>query len=205
MQVMGMTLGPNQQSAVAEEVKTSLRNLHLMNSSKMFIRTRTKFWLDDPSIPSNIQTDELPRGIYCLDYGSATLNGVVLISYTWGDDSTKLLAVEKEKRFEIFKNTIATINPRFAEHLVPVDGQIFNVDWQLEDYYYGAFKLQYPGQDANLRSAYFQFQSVLDAKADTGLYLWRQCLVGWGLDRRRTPHWSECRLCCCQTSRRRGH
>ena len=171
MQVMGMTLESPEQSAVDEEVKTSLRNLHLMNSSKMFIRTPTKFWLEDPRIPSNIQTDELPRGIYCLDYGSHTQNGVVLISYTWGDDSTKLLGVRKEKRFEIFKNTLATIAPQFAKHLAPVEGEILNVDWQLKDYYYGAFKLQYPAQDANLRNAYFQFQSVLNADNDTGLYL----------------------------------
>lgn len=170
MQVMGMTLDIGGEASVDEEVKTALRNLHMMSSSKMFIRTETKFWLDDPTIPSNIQTDELPRGIYCLDYGERTSNGVVLISYTWGDDSTKLLAIDPVDRFEIFLESIHQIAPRFAEHLEPVDGEILNVDWQLEDFYYGAFKLQLPRQEADLRNAYYQFQSV-DRGPNTGVFL----------------------------------
>lgn len=167
---MGMALGKEEGSTIDENVKTSLRNLHLVNSSKLFIRTKTKFWIDDDSIPSNIQTDGLPRGIYCLDYGDRTENGVVLISYTWGDDSTKLLAIEPHKRFVIFRDIISKIDSKFAEHLEPVDGEILNVDWQLKDYY-GAFNLQYPGQESNLHSAYYQFQSVLSAEKDKGVYL----------------------------------
>ena len=41
-----------------------------------------------------VQTDELPRGIYALDYPQ-TDHGIVLLSYVWGDDSTKLLALDK--------------------------------------------------------------------------------------------------------------
>ncbi|NJO93642.1 MAG: FAD-dependent oxidoreductase, partial [Hydrococcus sp. RM1_1_31] len=83
--------------------KVAVRNLHLMDSSKMFVRTATKFWQKNTNIPQNIQTDELPRGVYALDYPN-TDNGVVLISYTWGDDSSKLLGVQdKMQRFDLFK------------------------------------------------------------------------------------------------------
>jgi tryptophan 2-monooxygenase len=45
------------------------------------------------------------------------------------------------------------------------------VDWEATEHYYGAFKLQLPGQDHLLKTAYYQFLSVLDPNADTGVYL----------------------------------
>jgi len=174
---MEITLGLTQPDAAiaSADVKNALRELHMIQSSKMFIRTRTKFWLAAngdpiPGIPQNIQTDELPRGVYCLDYPQTT-NGVVLLSYTWGDDSDKLLGLDVPTRFRKFKQVLKHINPRFTEHLVPVNDEILNTDWAVEPYFYGAFKLQYPGQESALHAAYNQFLSVLDPSMDTGVYL----------------------------------
>jgi tryptophan 2-monooxygenase len=52
----------------------------------------------------------------------------------------------------------------------PEAGQILTVAWQAEPDYYGAFKLNLPGQDYDCRSAYFQFQTAGTAQ-DTGVYL----------------------------------
>ncbi|HEX8646424.1 MAG TPA: NAD(P)/FAD-dependent oxidoreductase [Thermoleophilaceae bacterium] len=178
MEFMGLTTprAGDPSNVVDGDVKVAIRNLHLMESSKMFIRTETKFWLDAngdpvPGIPQNIQTDELPRGIYCLDYPNTT-NGVVCISYTWGDDSAKLLSLSVPQRFAIFKDVVATINPQFAKGLVPVGGddQILNVDWEAENFYNGAFKLNSPGEEPNVHDAFFQYQSVR-GEGDTGVYL----------------------------------
>ena len=174
---MEITLGLTQpDSAIASgRARDALRDLHMIGSSKMFIRTETKFWLDGrgdpiPGIPQNIQTDELPRGVYCLDYPQ-TDNGVVLISYTWEDDSSKLLGLDAPVRFEKFKQALGHINPGFAANLVPVGGEILCVDWEAEPYAHGAFKLQYPGQEPAIHAAYYQFLSVLDPSVDTGVYL----------------------------------
>jgi tryptophan 2-monooxygenase len=178
MEVLGLTWPlptDTADSVLSEPVKTAIRNLHLMESSKMFFRTSGKFWQDEngqpiPGMPQDIQTDELPRQVYCLDYGPDVEYGVVLISYTWGDDSAKLLGLPVEKRLELFTEIINVFCPQFAQNLVP-DGPIFNVDWETEMNYYGAFKLQYPGQDPYAQDAYFQFQSVLDSDTDCGVYL----------------------------------
>jgi tryptophan 2-monooxygenase len=151
-------------------VKVAIRNMHHLDSSKMFIRTKTKFWKSDPTLPQNIQMDELPRGIYTLDYPQ-TENGVVLISYTWGADSTKLLGLSKEERFSLFQQAIAQVNPSFATHLVPMNGELLTIDWQTTAYYYGAFKMHYPGQDLYTHALYYQFLSVLDSARDRGVYL----------------------------------
>ncbi|MBV8367443.1 MAG: FAD-dependent oxidoreductase [Candidatus Eremiobacteraeota bacterium] len=172
---MGLTL-PSASGAnlLTQNVRSALRDLPLMNSSKLFIRTATKFWNDNPNLPQTIQTDELPRGIYCLDYQGVDY-GVVLISYTWQDDSSKLLAIPPPQRFQLFVSIIEQINPDFAAQLVPVGGDagIINVDWEATPYYYGAFKLNYPGQEPDCQAAYYQFLSVLGGSSgpDTGVYL----------------------------------
>lgn len=48
---------------------------------------------------------------------------------------------------------------------------IVEIDWENEAYYYGAFKLDYPGQEPTIRAAYYQFLTVNDASNDRGVYL----------------------------------
>ena len=43
--------------------------------------------------------------------------------------------------------------------------------WQNTPFQNGAIKLNYPGQEVYCHDAYFQFQSVLNAKTDSGVYL----------------------------------
>lgn len=174
MSFMGLTLpttGPNPEPLINAGAADSVRNLPMMNSSKLFIRTKDKFWLDKgKQLPWNIQTDELPRGLYCIDYPQ-TDNGVVLISYTWGDDSTRLMAAPPRTRFQVFKDIISRIHPTFAAELVPVDDEVLTIDWEETDHYYGAFKLNQPGQEPDVQEAYYQFLDVLTPASDTGIYL----------------------------------
>lgn len=175
MAFMGLTVPSakaktNAPTLLSTGVTAALRNLPMMNSSKLFIRTKDKFWKGNKKMPQNIQTDELPRGIYCIDYPQ-TKNGVVLISYTWGDDSTRLLACPPPARFQIFKDIIARIHPAFASQLNPVDDEIICVDWEATDHYFGAFKLDQPGQSPDVQEAYYQFLDVLTPAKDTGIYL----------------------------------
>ena len=170
MEFIGLTLPtPGGAQAVAEPVRVALRNLHMMSSSKLFIRTETKFWKNGSAIPANIQTDELPRGVYTLDYPD-TDQGIVLVSYTWGDDSDKLLPLGPEARLAAFTRAIDAASPEFASYLKPESDQILMVDWQDEPDYFGAFKLNLPGQEPDLQSAYFQFQTA-GTPGDTGVYL----------------------------------
>ena len=160
-------------SLLGQGPKVAIRNLHLMNSSKFFVTTRTKFWYKENNdtgndLPANMQTDELMRGLYCLDYdtptdGSANRNpagkGVVLISYVWGDDSSKLLALTEEERYQQFLQGITKINPTFAKLLDEQREDTCFIDWENSKDYYGAFKINYPGQEQANHDAFFQFQA----------------------------------------------
>lgn len=174
---LGLTLPQGKTLEIGDQdVKNEMRTAYLIASSKMLIRTKSKFWLDGrgqprSDMPQTIQTDELPRGIYCLDYPHTT-QGVVIISYTWGDDSSKLTSVGPVARFERFREIISRIHPVFGKQLVPANGtaDILNVDWGDTRHYYGAFKLQLPGQERLIHAAYYQFLSVLDPGTDKGVY-----------------------------------
>jgi tryptophan 2-monooxygenase len=169
MEFLGLTLPtPGGTDALSEPVRVALRTLHMMSSSKLFIRTSSKFWKQS-GLPWNIQTDEAVRGLYTLDYPD-TDEGVVLISYTWGDDSDKLLPLDPQARLATFVRTLEAISPGFASRLTPESGEVLDVDWQAEPHYFGAFKLNLPGQDFNLQSAYFQFQTA-GTPQDTGVYV----------------------------------
>ncbi|WDE95795.1 FAD-dependent oxidoreductase [Lentisphaera profundi] len=177
MSYMGLSMPmKNTNSAImSDDVKAAIRNLHITSSSKMFIRTRTKFWLNkDGSLKNNfpltLMTDELPRAAYLMDYPE-TDEGVVVISYTWEDDSNKLQALPVDKRFEICREILYDVCPEWEGYLEPVNNEVLSIDWQNEQDYYGAFKLNYPGQEPDIHAAYFQFMSVLNKKLDKGVYI----------------------------------
>lgn len=145
---------------ISAEESTAIRQMHLMNSSKLFVLTKNKFWINQtPALPANIQTDGLVRGLYCLDYPNSQY-GVVLISYTWGDDSTKTISIkDPDERRELLLNSLEAYVPEFVQalraNLMPQYTKL--IDWQDEPHYYGAFKLNYPGQDIRNQSLYYQF------------------------------------------------
>jgi tryptophan 2-monooxygenase len=157
---------------------TALNSVHMTSSSKVFVMTKNKFWLLNAGIPANIQTDTLVRGVYCLDYTENHPNdpGVVLLSYTWEDDSVKQLALsEKEARVKRLVADVAQTNAAFASHVVPLNNDyrtyVQMVDWDLEPHYYGAFKLNYPGDDGLSNALFFQYLSCARRETDKFLYL----------------------------------
>jgi tryptophan 2-monooxygenase len=144
---------------------SAIRELHLMNSSKLFVTTKNKFWQDpNHPLPANIQSDTLARGLYCLDYHPGTGmdggNGVVLVSYTWGDDSSKYLAVkDPQERLQVLLRSLQPCAADFVSALQAaiVPNTVKLVDWQDLRGYYGAFKVNYPGQDQYNQETYYQF------------------------------------------------
>lgn len=163
----------------APNVVSAVKELHTISSSKAFILTKDKFWLKNPGMPANIQSDTLIRGLYCLDYTpdqSPDGLGVVLISYTWQDDSAKQIALssDQETRIKRLVEDVKQIDADFAANLVPLNGDYKNntifIDWLTQPRYHGAFKLNYPRQDILLQAAYTSFMTA-GGSADPHLYL----------------------------------
>lgn len=162
-------LTPAQYSAINE--------VHMTSSSKVFVLTKSKFWLNS-GLPANIQTDTLVRGVYCLDYTPdvPTDPGVVLLSYTWEDDSIKQMAMpDNETRVKRLVADVAQTNATFASFVVPMNNDYTNnvrmIDWDLQAHYYGAFKLNYPGDDGGTNKLFFQYMSCTSPSTDKFVYL----------------------------------
>lgn len=161
---------------ITNDQATAVQELHLMNSSKLFVLTSSKFWTSG-GLPQNIQTDGLVRGLYCLDY-PGTEYGVVLVSYTWGDDSTKYIAIkDPNTRFDYLMRSLSSY-AELAPFVTALRSAVMPehtalVDWQDQPHYYGAFKLNYPGQDPMNQALYYQFLG-----STNGIYLAGDS-VGW--------------------------
>ncbi|MCJ2370006.1 tryptophan 2-monooxygenase [Pseudomonas sp. RGM 3321] len=162
---------------LSRDVARAVRETHLTGSSKLFILTRTKFWIKN-KLPTTIQSDGLVRGVYCLDYqpDEPDGHGVVLLSYTWEDDAQKMLAMsDKKTRCQVLVNDLAAIHPTFASYLLPVEGDyeryVLHHDWLTDPHSAGAFKLNYPGEDVYSHRLFFQPMTANSPDKDTGLYL----------------------------------
>lgn len=165
------------QALVSRDVARAINETHMVGSSKLFILTKDKFWLKH-GLAHNIQTDTLVKGVYCLDYAPNEPDswGVVLISYTWEDDSHKMVSMtDKVQRCQRLVDELAISAPEFARHLIPLDGDyqryVQEYDWLTDAHSLGAFKLNFPGDDIYSQRLFYQFQTALDPDQDTGLYL----------------------------------
>lgn len=175
MQIDMNLTGP--ESVLSPRQRTAIRDVHLTSSSKVFVMTPRKFWLDE-DLPVNIQTDTLVRGVYCLDYAPDDPDspGVVLLSYAWENDAVKQLALgDNRRRVTRLVADLAQTNAAFARHVVPIDDDyqtyVRIVDWDLQPGYYGAFKLNYAGGDAMSQQLFYQFQDCRWPETDPFIYL----------------------------------
>ena len=176
LESMGLTMTPRRGGAILPPAcRTALRKLHHISSSKLFIRTRDKFWLDKkgrvlPGMPTVILSDEPPRAAYFLDYPGIR-EGVVCASYTWDDDAVKFGGMDADSRWRLFSRFLTTAHPPLAGKLKPLNGEIVTVDWHNEPDFFGAFKLNQPGQEDDCAAVYWQFLDCLDPSRDSGVYL----------------------------------
>jgi monoamine oxidase len=132
-------------STFNDDLWDALRNIHLICSGKVFVRTRTAFWKDgEPAATLNTTiTDEAIRAAYLFDFDD-TPSGVICLSYTWGDSAIKFSALNHEERVQLCLAILAKI---YGRDLISAQVmETVSFAWQEAKGYHGAFKLTYPGQ-----------------------------------------------------------
>ena len=176
--IKGLTSTNSASAPLDKKVANAIPKLDMLSSSKLFIRTDKKFWLDEngksrADIPQVILTDGGPCNVYCLDYDDLTDHGIVAVSYTWGEESTKWGGMSPQKRFEECKDIIAKVSPEFAQNLVPLNDEIHCIDWQTKEHQHGAFKNISPGQEVSQKEVYHHYLDVThqDDKPHSGVFL----------------------------------
>lgn len=139
---------------------TAIERTHYMGSSKVFVLVDRPFWKDiDPQtghqVMSMTLTDRMSRGTYLLDFGDDR-PGLICLSYTWSDDSLKLLPLDATERMNLMLKSLAQIYPRVNIHDHIIASPV-TLSWETERDFMGAFKANLPGHYRYQRRLYTHF------------------------------------------------
>jgi tryptophan 2-monooxygenase len=180
-------LPPNQQTT-SVAVGEAIDRVHVVSSTKLFLRTK-KFWTD-ARFPRNLLSDTKCPQLYTLDYYDPSGSGVVLVTYTWEDDSIKTQAFDAKELLDVLKKEIRHITAGqtfsdYADQLMPFTGDYERdtrfIIWQSTKDYFGGFTLAEPGQDAYIDTIYRDFGKAGGSK-DNLVYIAGDCTSwtgGW--------------------------
>jgi len=186
------------QQMTAPNVGEAINRTHVASSTKLFLRTK-RFWADS-KYPRNILSDTKAPQVYTLEYDPKSSSGVVLVTYTWDDASTKALAFTATELLEVLKADIATLTEGttysdFADQLVPFTGDLDrdmrSIVWQESPNYFGAFTLARPGQDHYIDTMFRDFLKVKDPAMDNHIYCRRLPFLVWRLGGRCITYWPQ--------------
>jgi monoamine oxidase len=125
----------------------AIRQLNYDASAKIFLQSRRRFWeVDDGIVGGGSVTDLAVRNIFYPEHGRETGRGVLLASYTWGEDAQRWGSLSPEDRIYQSVENIAEIHPQILDE---IEGGASKM-WHDDPYAGGAFALFDPGQQTLL-------------------------------------------------------
>lgn len=169
---------------------SAIERTHYMGSSKVFVLVDRPFWHDrDPvtgrPLMSTTLTDRMPRGVYLMDgplagftdlgvdgagSGGEAGPAVICLSYTWTDDSLKLLPLDAEERMDLMLASLGRIYPGLdlRSHVIAPP---LTVSWETERNFMGAFRANLPGHYRYQERLFTHFMQDHFAPAHRGIFL----------------------------------
>ena len=127
----------------------AIRELYYDASAKILFQCRRRFWEEDDGIFGGGTETDLPiRAMYYPDHGRETGRGIILASYTWGQDAERWGSLPIEKRIRQALEDAAAIHPQIVDAF-EVGASHF---WHSDEYAGGAFALFEPGQQKRLHA-----------------------------------------------------
>jgi len=136
--------------AFSRPKQRAIRQLHYDASAKVFLQFRRRFWEDDDGIVGGgTVTDLAVRNVYYPDHGRDTGRGVVLASYTWGEDAQRWGSLSESERITQALEDVARIHPQAPEEFEVGTSKM----WHDDEFAGGAFALFDPGQQTLLFDA----------------------------------------------------
>jgi monoamine oxidase len=121
----------------------AIRELHYDASTKIFGQCRRRFWEQDDHIFGGRTVTDLPiRALYYPDHGLSTGRGVILMSYTWGEDAWHWSALAPGERIRQAVEQGTQIHPQLRAEFELGASKA----WQDDPFSGGAFADMTPGQ-----------------------------------------------------------
>jgi monoamine oxidase len=129
--------------------RRAIRQLNYHASTKILFQVRERIWESEDGIQGGATVTDLP--IRRMNYPApdpSTSRGVLLASYTWGQDALQWGAMDEETRLEEALDDVSRIHPRIRE--------VYEVGashaWYGDRWARGAFALFAPGQQTALQA-----------------------------------------------------
>jgi len=137
----------------SREKQRAIRQLNYHASTKVLFQVRERVWETDDGIEAGASVTDLPiRRINYPAPDPTTRRGILLASYTWGQDALQWGAMDEETRLEEALDDVARIHPRIRE--------VYEVGashaWYGDRWARGAFALFQPEQQSRLQEAIVQ-------------------------------------------------
>lgn len=125
----------------------AIREVHYDASTKVLLQCRRRFWEEDDGIVGGGSVTDLAiRNLYYPDHHRETGRGVLLASYTWGEDAQRWDSLSPRDRIEQAIEDVSRIHPQIiAEFEVGA-----SKSWHDDPFAGGAFALFEPGQFTRL-------------------------------------------------------
>lgn len=162
------------ESLFSGELWTAIERTHYMGSSKVFALVDRPFWRDvDPATGRDAMsmtlTDRMSRGTYLFDDGPDR-PAVICLSYTWADDSLKLLPLSAAERMDLMLHSLGKIYPGLdiRGHII---ADPITISWEMERNFMGAFKANLPGHYRYQERLFAHFMQDEMPDAHRGIFL----------------------------------
>jgi monoamine oxidase len=129
----------------------AIRELNYNASAKILLQVRRRFWEEEDGIVGGTTVTELPIRRICYPSFSDPNDerGVMLASYTWGQDALRWGAMDEETMIEQALEDVSAIHPRIRDEF-----EVGAVkDWYGDPYARGAFALFEPEQQTWLHES----------------------------------------------------
>ncbi|GIV66436.1 MAG: putative L-amino-acid oxidase YobN [Bellilinea sp.] len=124
----------------------AIRQLHYDASAKIFLQFRRSFWEEEGIVGGSTVTDLAIRNLYYPQQSHPNGRGVLLASYTWGEDAQRWGSLPPEERLRQALENVTAIHPP-AQDEFEVG---YSYMWHDDEFAGGAFALFDPGQQTVL-------------------------------------------------------
>jgi monoamine oxidase len=134
----------------SREKDRAIRQLNYHASTKIVFQVRNRFWEQEDGILGGATATDLP--IRRMNYPTpdpTTTRGVLLASYTWGQDALQWGAMDEETRIEEALDDVERIHPRIRKEFEVGASHA----WYGDRWARGAFAMFAPEQQTNLQAA----------------------------------------------------
>jgi monoamine oxidase len=125
----------------------AIRQLHYDLATKILIQCRRRFWETEDGIWGGTTVTDLPiRNVHYPEHGRETGRGVLLASYTWGEDARSWGSLDPADRITRAAENLAQVHPQARDALEVGASKV----WQDDPLAGGAFAIFEPSQQSAL-------------------------------------------------------